>query len=323
MSHAEPFPPDWPSLTSLPKKGTLYAEDSFFREGLADLADAWGDRLGHCLQHTALLLFKPDAVGGRRIGRATQLLADRGFRPIAVECLAFNAPIYHGLYRYQLRRGTLDKVRLYTRWAEGLPCLAVAYLDEAPEMGLPASVRFKTIKGHALVDRRQRHDLRTLLGSVNSIANFIHAADEPADVVREVPICIPATRRTDFLAAIRRSDIDAGAHAFRQSLAEAERLIPPHDVDPFAAAERIRRLVAADATTDESRRTALAMIEAALTGRILDLRTFEHALGPLVISVNPLDMFIFASQFIARDLPGERGELDDDCISGWLQPRQR
>jgi hypothetical protein len=309
---------DWRSLTSLAKKQELYAEDSFFREGLSDVIDAWGNEAERCLHRTALILFKPDAIGGRRVLLTTRLLGERGLRPVAAECIAFSSEIYHGLYRYQLRRGTLDKVRLYTRWAAGLSCLVVAYHDVSPRPGIPGSVRFKMMKGHALVDRRHQSDLRTLLQSSNSIANFIHAADEPADVVREVPICIPAVRRANFLQAIRRADADTGAQTLQRLVTQVDQAVPEHDVSPVAAGRRIRAKAVEIAGADGAS-VAIAMIDSALRGEtVLRLRAFENALEDVIDSLNSLDVFIFASQFIARDLPGERGELDEDCVTGWL-----
>lgn len=304
---------DWRLLTSLAKKQELYNEDSFFREGLADVLDAWGNDAERYLHRTALLIFKPDAIGGRRVLLATKLLGERGFVPVAAESIAFDGPLYHGLYRYQLRRGTLDKVRLYTRWSLGLSCLVVAYHDVLPRPGMPGSIRFKTMKGHALVDLRQQNDLRTLLKSANSIANFIHSADEPADVVREMPICIPADRRAAFLQAIRRADADAGTAALQLLVAQIEQTVPEHDVNPVVAGQRIRAKAAAAGAS-----AAVEMIDQALRGEIvLHLRAFEHAIDDVIENVDPLDVFIFASQFIARDLPGERGELDEDCVIGW------
>ncbi|MCR9255263.1 MAG: hypothetical protein NXI16_04125 [Alphaproteobacteria bacterium] len=329
MTDFDGAPIDWRRMTSLAVKAELYREDSFFREGLADCRGRWGALAPDVLHRTALLMFKPDAIGGRRVRMALGFLAERGLAPVAVTTHAYSAPLYHGLYRYQLRRGTLDKVRLYTRWASGLPYVLVAFRDRDPSPGIPASIRFKTMKGHARVEQRKPGDLRTLLASPNSIANFIHAADEPADTVREIPVCVPAAGRAAFLDAMSGEDFQTAGRRLDAALVEAERLLPPHDADPAAAAHRLWSLAetvrvdgtGADGTGADGTGAdgAVAMIERCLAGGYrLDLRAFEAAMGAALDRADPLDLFVFASHYIARDLPGERGEIDEDCAVGWL-----
>jgi hypothetical protein len=121
------FDLQWSRLTALPQKQALFAEDSFFREGLAEARHVWNENLWDYLHGTALVLFKPDAIAGRRVPLAVRALLQRGFFPVAALAARLDAPTSHALWRYQLRRNTLDKIRLYTRWAAQLPSLLVAF----------------------------------------------------------------------------------------------------------------------------------------------------------------------------------------------------
>jgi hypothetical protein len=312
----------WRPLTSLPRKRELYSQDTFFREGWWAATAAWEADASTCLWRTALVLFKPEAVAGRRVGPATRLLETRGFAPVAAQRVDYDGNIYHALYRYQLRRATLDKLRLYTRWAAGHPALLAAFADLSPSPGLPASVRLKMMKGHALVHRRSGDDLRSFLKSPNSILNFLHSADEPADLVRELPILLPASRRGAFLQAVRTADVAAGRGALGRLIARLGRMVPRHDVNPREAGRRIRAIALGEAnpaTPGPAAKACVDMVDAVLRGEhTLDLTAFESALGDLVDRVAPLDVFTFGTEFIERDLHGAVGDLDDDCVPGWL-----
>jgi hypothetical protein len=256
---------DWRSLTSLPGKPGFYAHDSHFREGWLEATAAWEGELAACLRRTALVLFKVEAVAGRRVRPALELLAERGFAPVAALRVRYDANLYHTLYRYQLRRATLDKIRLYTRWAAGQPALLAAFADLSPLPAVPASVRLKSMKGHALVARRSGGDLRSLLRSPNSIINFLHSADEPADIVREVPIFLAAGQRRGFLEAVRAADADAGGSRLRRLLTRLERSVPEHDIDPRAAGHRLRAIAMSGCgppVTAPGSQAAVAMLDA-------------------------------------------------------------
>jgi hypothetical protein len=64
------------------------------------------------------------------------------------------------------------------------------------------------------------------------------------------------------------------------------------------------------------------MIDTVLRGDgQLDLAAFEATLKDVLHRVVPLDVFAFGTEFVQRDLPDTAGDLDDDCVSGWLTAR--
>lgn len=301
-----PGPKVMASLSRDRRKADLFIDDSFFREGWADLSSLQCQPVAAFVRPLALALFKPEALAGNKVGPALDWLAERGFFPVAFDVVPFAGPTIHALWRYQIRRNTIDKIRLYTRWIAQVPAMVVAF-RRAGLHDAPASVELSALKGPALVARRSGNDLRTFLGSPNSILNFLHSADEPADIVREIAILVPAARRRAFIAAL-------GANPEDPSVAQAARTaakpIIPRLVDPAAAgkaiAERLRRVATPEASA------AVAKIEKVLAGGVaFDLYAFEIACLESVNDIDPVDMFVFGSEFIERDIVGVTGDLED------------
>ena len=73
----------WPMLTRLSEKAAYFSLDTYFRQTLADLQAAWGEELAGQIRPLASILFRPDAVVGRRIPACLAFLVGHGFAPIA------------------------------------------------------------------------------------------------------------------------------------------------------------------------------------------------------------------------------------------------
>lgn len=293
-------------LTHDPCKAALFAEDSFFREGWSDICALQAEPVAAFTSPVALMLFKSEAIATGKVNPALNWLAAYGFAPVALEIVPFSGPAIHGLWRYQIRRNTIDKIRLYTRWIGQTPALVVAlrHVDPSTE---PAAQTVSRLKGPALLAHRSDNDLRTYLQSPNSILNFIHTADEPADVVRELAVLVPAPRRRAFITAIGEGFLSKGVvRACISSIEPTE----PHHADPRLAGKTIiDKLKKIDGPRAAS---AIARIERVLAGEtVLDLYALEKACEAIVDDINPLDMFIFGSEFIERDIVGLSAELEN------------
>ena len=300
----------WRAATTLPRKRTLYSRDSLFLEGYYDASLIWQEQMASLLARVALVLFKSETIAGQRLQVAHTLLTAQGFAAVAAEPVRFTGGLFHDLWRYQFQRATSDKIRLYTRWAAGTNGVVAAYIQTAPAPRRPASVSMKVFKGPAAVERRQPEQLRSLMASPNSILNFVHASDEPADVLRELAILVPAERRDRVWRAIATADFEAGQ---AELLALADRFAsgPPHDLDVAAAGERLAAKCSANGAAGQRYFDAVTTRE-----KLLVLRELELALGARCAEVDPIDVIVFASGFVRRDLPLP-GELDDDCVPGW------
>lgn len=302
-------PADVMLFTADPRKAALYSEDSFFREGLAEAQRRLGNGLIPASERVGLLLFKPEAVAGRKLLKSLDILASDGFTPLAWVEGRFSGPVIHALWRYQMRRNTLEKIRLYTRFSGSVPYLAVAFRDDRSEQ-ITGAARLSALKGPAEVGERRPHQLRSQLDSPNAILNFIHASDEPADVLREMPILIEAGSRDRFVSSLA-SQASAGT-AWRRLRAFVEALYeraPACDVNPIAAAERIACAIAGPGTA-AARDLGCWFDEVRLGGRPLDLMQFEDRCLTVGIQLDDIDIFVFASSVIPRNIDGVMGEIE-------------
>jgi hypothetical protein len=113
--------------------------------------------------------------------------------------------------------------------------------DVVPHGSWPASLRLAQRKGHSLPARRRPDDLRSVLRPPNQILNFVHVADEPADIVRELGIFFDRRERRALLAALRdRHRHDALARV-AAAIAAVEAHQPAHDLDFAASLARLER----------------------------------------------------------------------------------
>lgn len=307
MHHAREFPGllATQDLTNDSRKAALYADDSFFREGWSDICALQDKPVSTFVSPLALVLFKSEAIAAGKVVSALDWLAERRFLPVALDVIPFSGPAIHGLWRYQIRRNTIDKIRLYTRWIGQTPALVVA-LRSSDSSQKNASQTVSRLKGAAQVAKRSGEDLRTYLQSPNSILNFVHAADEPADVVRELAVLVPAPRRSAFIRSVDQGFLSRDI--LLERLAEVEPAKPHHANPHLAGRAIIRKLMNLEGLRAAS---AIAKIERVLAGEVgLDLYDFEEDCVALLDDVDPVDMFVFGSEFIERDIVGMTGDLE-------------
>jgi hypothetical protein len=155
----------------------------------------------------------------------------------------------HEVWRYDWNVYTVDRLEYSTLRYTVTDVLVLALHDLAPDGRLPASVRLSELKGVDDPARRTDEHLRTALGSPNRILNFVHVADEPADVVRELGIFLDLRRRRALLEEIR-GNLDAGREAdVAAAIDGLEARYPEHDLDLAASLERLVRSPAVSAAS--------------------------------------------------------------------------
>jgi Nucleoside diphosphate kinase len=312
--------PDWDRLTSLTTKQRLYEVDSYFVEGFGDLSRRLGGRLYECVERHALVLFKPEAVRSRKIVESFDYFRNYGYVPVAASICRFDQATIHSIWRFQLGRATRDRVRLYSRWGDPEPALMVAYRSLLPSIDLPESVRLQGYKGHAFPERRQPGDLRAQLHSPNTLMTFFHAADEPADMVRDMAICIPAVDRMRFIDAMAQPDMADSAGTVEELAWQLYDRVPEASYDPDVAAERIVAAVVKSPMQEQEREAALAYLAEIRDGqRPLVFEEFERCLGSALDRVASYDVFVLATQYIQRDQPNAIVELAGDCVAAWRE----
>ncbi|MGH9213676.1 MAG: hypothetical protein ACRD2C_23820 [Acidimicrobiales bacterium] len=220
----------WSSLTHFPAKRELFRRDPEFRDLWSDAKQHWGSSFRGTAMATTAVLFKPDAVVGRRLRPALSVLAAHGFVPLHVERLRLDRALVTGLWRYQWPSATVERYRLACFFLTLADSLLV--LLRSPTLGLPATVRLWQLKTSPGPD-----GLRTKLCSLNRMLSFVHTPDEPADLLRDLGVLldIPARRRTLAQATgpgLASADLEA-------AVSQLEAATAPHPLSERLSRERL------------------------------------------------------------------------------------
>lgn len=240
--HAEPLAA---SLSALPVKRALFAVDSYFRDGWDDLLEVVPEP--SALLHThATLLLKPDAVAGRRLEAALDWLLEQGALVVAAERIRLDRHSTRAMWWYQWNVATRERRELADALVTaGESLLLVARLPDAPT---PATLRLSNLKGPADPAKREPWQLRQRLDNDNFLINFVHTADEPADLIREFGILLDGPdRRRLFGEILAGGDQEQKARGIIEDLYRRQ---DAHDLS-FAAAQERRQRNASHGPWDE------------------------------------------------------------------------
>ncbi len=224
------------------EKATAFFVDTYFREGFEDFAEIFGDFAEARSRTLAAVLFKPEALVGRRVEPALGMLAALGFEPIASAAVTLDRVLWRELWRFQLNSATRDRLRSVDRLLTRLPSLYVIFEDREPDPGILSTLRLKSAKGPAALDRRLPTHIRTRLGAGAGLVNFLHSADHPGDLVRELGLLFEEPTRRRMLLAARDAEADGslsatldrlhaaipeGAVSIEEALSVVTRTLPP------------------------------------------------------------------------------------------------
>jgi hypothetical protein len=227
----------WPMLTRLSEKAAYFSLDTYFRQALVSLEAAWGQQMAEQIRPLASILFRPDAVVGRRIPACLEFLAGHGFIPLAAVPLRMTRHMALELWRFQHNAGTLDRIAATEHLIAAGDSLYVLLLDTSGAQEVPATVRLRGLKGNGAGDPAgAAPTLRSTARIVNRILAMVHTADEPMDLVRELGIFFDAAARLRLLQVARSAQ-----PMFMSSILEAlHEANPSVELDPQAALDRMR-----------------------------------------------------------------------------------
>lgn len=214
-------------LTVDPDKSRYYAQDCYYRETVQQLS-AWDpDERRRVLATRSYLLFKPEALVERKIGPALSFLAERGIEANLVESVTINRTTLRALWWYQLNAAPLTIVRACDVLMNGWEMLLIGFIDQKADPDGPpedsAARRLSDLKGSSRDIGKGLGLLRDELGCTTTCLNYIHAPDEPADVVREIGVIFdrPARERL-FTALSAPADPDAVTAAVSAAYARTD-----------------------------------------------------------------------------------------------------
>jgi nucleoside diphosphate kinase len=226
-------------LTRDPRKADAYRLDPYMREALGSLARM---RDPGVLSRYTFVVLKPDAVAGRRCKLILSILRSEGWHPVAATTVRFDPLLVRELWRYQFNAASTQRIAVVDPLLSSGRSLLVLLDDRDRPKWLPASVRLTAAKGSAEPSAAHSTDLRTRIGRINGLFNFMHTADEPADVARELQLFSYQAGWNWCAGPLFGGAADNSADPWETAtalLAEVEAEIPAHDLDVAASIGRL------------------------------------------------------------------------------------
>ncbi|MCX4692834.1 nucleoside-diphosphate kinase [Streptomyces sp. NBC_01408] len=226
------------AVTRSPVKARLFGADTYLREA----AWTFGEHLD-ALQGITLCVLKPEAAVGRRYGTALEALQEHGFRPVDVLRLRHSRLTIRETWRFQLNFADRERIATMDLCLQSLDSVLLVLQDERHRPGdVPASVRLAALKGPATAELRRPEHLRERLGALNGLFNFVHTADEPIDVLRDLGLLLEQPQRERVRGRLlARHDAREEARRICDAI---ERETEPHDLDPEQSWLRLAKSVA-------------------------------------------------------------------------------
>lgn len=300
----------WPALTVSATKTELFAEDLYFRECWSDALDVFGaPAAAGALAPLGLLSFKCDGMAARRADRTLRYLADQGFSILGSSRIRHNRHSMRELWRYNWHVYTTDRLALMTLMHSVSESLLLIVRDDRYDPEVPGSVRLADLKGSADPEARGPEHLRTVLDPPNKIINFVHVADEPADIVREVGIFLDRPERRALLSEVRQADPEGATRRALEEVARLEAEVPASDFDLDAALKRAEAVTEAD---------ALARIRFAVSGGTrLTWDELCALLDPADPAIDIWDFVRIATEVLDADRPASADLLPPSSAAEW------
>lgn len=242
--YIDPLPSlaDWAQLAAASTKPALFATDIYFRECWAEAAVRWPIDTAGVARRLGLLIFKPDAIVGRRVERAVDFTTRHGFRVVSASIVHLNRHVSAELWRYNWNFATVDRIRLSSLLYDACNTLVLVMANADPAADrtpVPVSVRLSELKGAASKPAGDGTRMRELLGMPNRLLNFVHIADEPADIIRELGIVFDAAERRALLDDVAQVLDGLGPADVATPTSYLYQTVDEHDLDFGRSLERL------------------------------------------------------------------------------------
>jgi hypothetical protein len=299
----------WPALTDDREKSETYRDDPDVSRGLAWARQILGPTMASTVSSHALLLIQPDCFARRMADRCVSFASRHGFRPVHAMRVRLEPRIVSGLWFYQSDTSSPDSLTIAELVCGRSDALLVLFRDDAPETGVPASLRLTRLKGPSDPGRRTPDQLRSVIGAQDRLIVLIHTSDEPIDVIRESAIiCGPSARELYLRMAAPPADDAAADVAARIAAITGD--TEAHDLDPAAAMRRLSDAVAA-AAHDRGRSGPAGRVRSTLArvaggDGVLDWTSFAADLRDLGIDATGWDALVLGSRYIAMECDAPR-----------------
>ena len=313
---------DWRLLSASEAKFQAYSVESYFRTSWHDIEEVLAANVFEQLHNLVLVVFRPDAIIGRKVFAALRLLSYYELVPVAARSIRLSRLSIHELWRYQWNAASLDRIALSERLFTYSDSLLVI-LRRTSHARIPASVLLARGKGSPQVTERKATDLRSILGSPNRMLTFLHIADEPLDLVRELGILFPRSERIALMMEsdmpIDRRDTNAIQAIVRDMYTKAGRL----ELDPSKALAHLLCSALSKSQHHQSHDVQIALralisdLHKAKSGSKLSWRRIEQN-ADIVGLANEWNLLMVGSEYIEHDIEAQSAIIDGDTsIRDW------
>jgi nucleoside diphosphate kinase len=236
-----------PWLTRDERKRAHYRDDPYFWEGRASYLAARPE--SEALRHLTFLLVKPETIVGRRVAPILEFLRSGGYRIIGTWPVRMGRHEARGLWRYSLNTVPIAHIRALEMLVTSGELFLVG-LDHRLAGGqasgqTSAADLLSRAKGSS-AHPDARGTLRERLGQPALMLNFVHAPDEPADVLRELAVLCDAPRQEQIMAGLlaagqwRPARFEAAAAEAAEIMTSRYASCAAHDLDIIATLRRMR-----------------------------------------------------------------------------------
>ena len=305
-------PREWSALTLSAGKCNLFAQDLYFRESWSQVVEVFGRDASATIQSLALVSIKPDAIVSRRVKGVLSFVYGRGFLPVAVARMRHTRRSIREMWRYNWNILTIDRIALNTLMYGATDTLVVALLDTRYDRALPAALRLGELKGPAGPGTAGKDTLRSKLGCRSLTFSFVHVADEPADIVRELGVMFDRDSMRTFLQEVRANMHVDRYHEVLQQLTNYEASQQFHDLDFEQAIGRL------DARHDDSHEILRRLRRAADSTSKLSWDELLSMVDPQDPEVDSWDFISIASEVVSSRREGFTDLLPSSRSSDWI-----
>lgn len=159
----------------------------------------------------ALLVLKPDAVRQGLAPGIRSFLHARGFRVVTAELREITPAVRYALYRPDSRPWATHWALGGVLYALGPVLVMLLHADRVPDgHGSASQYLSRDLKGHYDPLRAVAGTIRGEFNAVNPALNLVHAADDSADLVRELGVLGGAPRVDRVAADLATAPLDLG-----------------------------------------------------------------------------------------------------------------
>jgi nucleoside diphosphate kinase len=276
-------------LSASEQKLSLYDADIYYREGTESLDVLTPAERARLLSQYTVVVFKPEAIAGRRVGAGLQFLVEAGFELGPAHRYRFSRLSIREVWRYQIIAAHSELIALVDELDTSSDSLLVVVRGPAYK-GETAAAALARLKGPSDPRKRRPGQLRSAMGPPCGALTLAHCPDEPADLIRELAIlCDPDAR----LALIHHALAWLPVPDIAEEVGALYRGVATHDLD---YRQSWRRAMAASGAV--AQRTAIG--DVTLPAR--DASWVEVA--PLVAGAAHWDRLVIAAHLVRTTKPG-------------------